>query len=222
MSTQTLVIATNNAHKLEEIGAILAPLGIVVESGATHGFGDVEETGTTFAANALLKAQAGFRASGLPTLADDSGLAVDALDGAPGVYSARYAGASATDADNNAKLLQALAGNDQRGAAFHCAMALVVPSGAVPAAIANDWTGGELPEGGHYFIVEGQVRGRILTAHQGSGGFGYDPLFYTPVFDKTFGELASEDKNSISHRAEALKHLVTLLSALYPTPSATI
>lgn len=187
-----LVLASNNAGKRREIAALLEPMGIRVRTAAELGFlEDIEETGDTFEANARLKACAVAAALGLPTLADDSGLEVDALDGRPGVYSARYAGEPHDDAANNAKLLGELAGlpPEQRGAAFVCAMVCCLPDGRVLV------TGGRLP-------------GRIGLAPRGDNGFGYDPLFELPGRGLTTALLSTEDKNAISHRGQALRAMV--------------
>lgn len=189
-----LVIATGNQNKVREIRAILAPFGIeVVSATDCGGMPDVVEDGDTFVANAAKKAIAGARAFGQYVLADDSGLAVDALDGAPGVYSARYAGEGGNDGRNVAKLLDNLTGVDNRAARFVCAMVIASPDGKV--------------------VCEsiGKVEGRIATEVHGTGGFGYDPVFFPDGYDATFGELPSEVKNRISHRANALQVIVAWL-----------
>ena len=196
---KTLLLATHNAHKVEEFRAILASL-----DGAGNAFQvlsyrdvpdipEVDETGATFAANALLKAEAG-AALGYITVADDSGLAVDALGGAPGIFSARYAGVHGDDAANNRKLLSELDGVTDRGAHYVCAIACVFPDG-------------------RRFTVEGTCEGQILTAPRGEGGFGYDPLFLIPGTGKTFAEMTPEEKNSRSHRTAALKRFVAEIGA---------
>ena len=195
-----LVLATTNRGKLAELRRLLAPLELSVVSPQDvlgHEV-SVEETGNTFAANAELKARAVCEATGLLSLADDSGLEVDALDGRPGVRSARYAGDSASDAENNALLLQELEGVEpaKRGATFRCVMALCGPSGALHG-------------------VEGSLRGTILEAPRGSAGFGYDPLFSVAEFGgRSLAELSGEQKDSISHRARALRRLSALLGEL--------
>lgn len=187
-----VVLATTNRHKLDELQKMLAesPVELVMPPHAI----EVDETGETFSENARLKARTYARLLGEPTLADDSGLSVDALDGRPGVQSARYAGANATDADRNRKLLSELASvpDSERGASFHCALVLAWP-------------------GGSELTVEGLVSGRILHAPRGEHGFGYDPVFYVPALDKTFAELTPEEKNVHSHRAKAVSLLVEAL-----------
>ena len=180
-----LLIATRNAHKLDEIRGLLPGVEIVGTEG-WPGVPDPEETGATFEANAVIKAEAWRDATGLPTLADDSGLEVEALGGAPGVRSARYAGAHGDTAANNAKLLRALEGvpAERRGARFVCALALALPGGATR-------------------TLRGECRGRIVEAGRGAGGFGYDPLFVPEGEALTFGELPVETKARLSHRARA-------------------
>jgi XTP/dITP diphosphohydrolase len=187
-----VVLATTNRHKLDELQVMLAdsPVELVMPPHAI----EVDETGETFRENARLKARTYARLLGEPTLADDSGLAVDALDGRPGVHSARYAGANATDADRNRKLLAELerVPDAERGASFHCALVLAWP-------------------GGDELTVEGLVSGRILHAPRGEYGFGYDPVFYVPSLSKSFAELTPEEKNVHSHRAKAVSLLVEAL-----------
>ena len=194
----TVVLASRNKGKLAELSRLLdAELGerIVLRSLDDIGFeGDIAENGTTFAENALIKAQA-IAARGYIALADDSGLAVDALDGAPGVYSARYAGEHGNDAANNAKLLQALEGATDRTAAFVCVFACAFPDGQKP------------------LVANGRVVGEILTAPRGNGGFGYDPLFYYAPLRKSFAELSGEEKNAISHRGAAVRAFAKLFTA---------
>jgi XTP/dITP diphosphohydrolase len=181
-----LLIATRNRHKLDEIRAILSVPGLeLLAAGDLPGMPDVEEDGATFPENAAKKARQLCDASGLWTLGDDSGLEVDALDGAPGVLSARYAGAHGDDAGNNRKLLADLEGVADRGAQFRCAVALAAPDG-------RTWG------------VDGVCRGHLLTAPRGTGGFGYDPLFVPDGHTQTFAELSGPQKNRISHRARAL------------------
>lgn len=182
-----LLIATRNAHKLDEIRAILSRPGLTLLGVAELGrpLPEVVEDAGTFTGNALKKARMLCAASELWTLADDSGLEVDALDGAPGVYSARYAGESAGDAANNARLLRELDGVEDRRARFRCVLALAAPDG-------RDWT------------VEGCCEGRIAHAPSGTGGFGYDPLFHPVGATRSFAELTPAEKNRISHRACAL------------------
>jgi XTP/dITP diphosphohydrolase len=193
-----LLIATKNQGKVREYRELLADLPFQVLSLADVGIdADVEETGTTFEENAILKARTYARLSGLLTWADDSGLAVDALGGWPGVHSARAAGPNATDADRIALLLQKMAGlpEEARGAAFHCVVAIATPVGQV-------WT------------TEGTCRGVILTAPRGRGGFGYDPVFWVPSLGKTFAELPSQAKNAISHRGIPARKARVLLERL--------
>ena len=193
----TVVLASRNKGKLAELSRLLGEqLGDVLTllSLDDIGFeGEIEENGTTFAENALLKAQA-IAARGYIALADDSGLAVDALDGAPGVYSARYAGTHGDDAANNHKLLAALADATDRTASFVCVFACAFPDGRAP------------------IVAEGRVTGEILTAPRGQGGFGYDPLFYYPPFGKSFAELSGEEKNTVSHRGAAVRAFAALLA----------
>ncbi len=187
--TETIVAATGNAHKLREIRAIFADKTILSEKEA--GFsGEIEETGETFLENALIKARAVCKATGLPALADDSGLCVDALGGAPGVRSARYSGGG--DADNRALLLKNLAGVSDRRAHFNCAVALVCPDG-------------------RELTAEGRTEGSILTEERGEHGFGYDSLFFSVDLNKSFAEADEAEKNAVSHRGRALKRLEELL-----------
>lgn len=183
-----IVLATRNENKVRELAAMLAGLPIRLESiGSYPDAPDVEETGATFAENAVLKAKAAAQHTGLWAMADDSGLEVDALDGQPGVYSARFAGPGATDADNNEKLLKLMADvpDDRRTARFRCAIALAAPDGRI-------------------FVDEGTCEGRIARAPRGEGGFGYDPLFIVPELGRTFAELPAAEKDRISHRGRAL------------------
>ena len=190
-----VVIATRNSGKLREIQAILSPLGLKILS--LRDFPEVPEIiedGQTFEENAVKKAAAVSRQTGRVAIADDSGLAVDALQGRPGVFSSRYAGEKATDAERYQKLLKEMTGTPQgkRGAAFICAMAVASPKGKVE-------------------VVEGECRGEIAFAPKGSHGFGYDPVFYLPEWGKTMAELDPEVKNRISHRAQALEKLKQVL-----------
>ena len=181
-----LLIATRNAHKLKEIRAILELPGVeIIGAEAFPDLPDVVEDKDTFEGNAAKKAVELAAASRLLTLADDSGLEVDALDGAPGVYSARYAGEPSNDAANNRKLLAALDGVTNRTARFRCAIALATPDGRSQ-------------------TVDGRCEGRIGFEPRGSAGFGYDPLFIPNGYDQSFGELAADLKHSISHRGAAL------------------
>lgn len=183
---ETFVLATHNPGKLREMSAILGRMGIAVASPAQLGLAvDVEETGETFAANALLKARAVCAAAGLPTIADDSGLCVDALNGGPGVYSARYGGAGLDDRGRYMLLLNSLRGMPTRAAHFACAVACAFPNGDV-------------------LTAEGRCDGTIAFAPMGTDGFGYDPVFFVPSLSKTFAQLTAEEKAAVSHRGRAL------------------
>lgn len=186
---KSLVVATRNRGKLKEIQAFLDGFVAKVTCAADFiDFPDTVEDGTTFEANALKKAREAMRFTGLPALADDSGLVVGALDGRPGVFSARFAGETADDAANNRKLLDELKGvpSDSRQCAFVCSLAFVSTDGC------------EL-------TFTGRIRGVILDQGRGAGGFGYDPLFLVDDFDRTMAELSVEEKNRISHRGQALR-----------------
>lgn len=187
-----VVLATGNAGKQRELAALLAPRGFEPVLQTTLGIPSAEETGQTFSANALLKARHAAAAAGLPALADDSGLEVDALDGRPGVWSARYAGPGATDAANNAKLLMELRGTTgARTARYRCVIAFV-KSADDPAPL----------------LAEGSWEGVIGTEPRGSGGFGYDPLFLPIGSHCTAAEMPAAEKNLMSHRAKALAALL--------------
>lgn len=198
-----IVIASNNPGKLREIGAILAPLAIEVVPQGALGVSEAEEPHGTFIENALTKARHASRVTGLPALADDSGVCVHALGGAPGVYSARYAqspeGTQREEQDrrNNKKLLHALEGAADRSAHYYCVIVLLRH--------ADD------PQP---LIAEAEWHGEILAAPRGQGGFGYDPLFLIPEFGRTGGELLTEEKNRVSHRGRALAILVERLHTL--------
>lgn len=194
----TLVLASGNRGKLAELSEALAPLQIRLRPISDWTDVSPEETGDSFLANALIKARHAARTSGLPSLADDSGLEVEALGGAPGVYSARYAGPDANDADNNDKLLSALTAvpDDQRRARFRCVIALVRD--------ADD------PEP---LVAEGRWEGRIAQSPRGSGGFGYDPLFIDPDLGQTAAELDPASKLARSHRGQAMAALIQQLRA---------
>ena len=182
-----LVLASKNAHKLRELGEILAELGIEVLSEAEAGVDlEVEETGTTFEENALLKARAVCGASGLPAVADDSGLCVDALNGAPGVYSARYGGEGLDDAARCRLLLENMRGQLDRRCRFVSAICCCFP-------------------GGDTVTARGECAGTLAYAPRGESGFGYDPIFFCPPLKKTFAELTAEEKNAVSHRGNALR-----------------
>ena len=193
-----VVLASGNRGKLQELNDLLGGLGIALRSQAEYQVVEAEETGLSFIENAILKARNAARQSGCAALADDSGLCVDALGGAPGIYSARYAGAGANDAANNTKLLIELNNRPQRGAHFHCALAFVRHADD-PAPI----------------VCEGQWQGTILEQARGENGFGYDPLFYIAELEKSSAELSKAEKNQISHRALALKQLLPRLQTEY-------
>ena len=180
------VLATQNQKKLREMSDILSGFGVEVVSPKSLGIDlEVEETGTTFAENAMLKAKAICEAANLPAIADDSGLCVDALAGAPGVYSARYGGEGLDDVQRYQLLLANMRGQTTRAAHFACAIACAFPNGK------------EL-------TAEGKCHGTIAFAPMGEGGFGYDPIFFVPEYRKTFGQLTAEEKAEISHRGKAL------------------
>lgn len=181
------IIATNNAKKLNELERILKPLGIDAVSAKEAGIvlDDVDETGTTFSENAFLKAKSAFEKTGMPAVADDSGLCIDALDGRPGVFSARYGGENATDADKNNKLLLEMTDvpEENRTAHFSCAICCILPDSSK-------------------IEVEGICNGFIGYKPVGDGGFGYDPIFMCG--DKSYAQLTAEEKDAISHRGQAL------------------
>jgi len=189
--TLVLVLATRNAGKTAEFRDMLKAFPVRIcnldDFGPTP---EIEEDGVTFDENAYKKAHFAARVLGLPTLADDSGLVVEALGGAPGVYSARYAGENATDADRCAKLLREMEGQDQREAAFECVLSIAVPEG--PA-----------------LTYEGRCEGRITHQPRGANGFGYDPVFFHPPSHKTFAEMTIAEKSRVSHRGRALQELQT-------------
>lgn len=182
-----VVLASKNAHKLQELQDILSAQGVevILESAAGVDV-EVEETGTTFEENSLLKARAVMEASGLPAIADDSGLMVDALNGAPGVYSARYGGPGLDDAGRYRLLLENMRGVLDRKCRFVSAITLCMPSGDIVTA-------------------RGECPGTLAYAPQGENGFGYDPIFFVPEKKKTFAQLTAEEKNAISHRGKALE-----------------
>jgi XTP/dITP diphosphohydrolase len=186
---QWLVLATRNRGKTREIGELLEGFPVVVKNLDDFGpIPEVDEDGTTFEENAYKKASFTAKVLGLPAMADDSGLEVNALDGAPGVYSARYGGANATDEENNAKLLAEMKEEMDRSAVFSCVISIAVPCGVA-------------------LTYEGRCEGRIATVPQGKDGFGYDPLFYYPPAGKTFAQMSSAEKNRISHRGQALSEV---------------
>ena len=204
-----VVVSSRNTGKLAEFRAILANLPLAIVSAADRGVADVEESGATLAENALLKASAAYNRTGLISIADDSGLFVEALDGAPGVYSARFAGENVTYEDNNRELLRQLEGRpeSERGAAFVSVMALLVPTQSAPADDLGVSQGLRPPDGTRLFLVEGRLEGRITTAAMGDRGFGYDPVFYVPGAGRTLAQMDPQEKNAISHRGRALARL---------------
>lgn len=192
--TGRLVVASHNAGKVREIAALLAPLGVEAVSAASLGLPEPEETETSFAGNAALKARAAADASGLPALADDSGLEVFALGGDPGIYSARWAGPEKDFAAAMARVraaMQEIAATD-RGARFVCALALAEPGGAIE-------------------VFEGEARGDIVWPPRGDKGFGYDPMFQLAGETRTFGEMSHEEKLPLTHRARAFEKLLAAL-----------
>jgi XTP/dITP diphosphohydrolase len=190
-----LVIASNNAGKLKEFQRMLAPLGIEVLTQAQLGISEAEEPHCTFVENALAKARHVSKLSGLPALADDSGICVAALGGAPGVYSARYAGDNPkSDTRNNEKLLQTMQGVVDRRAHYYCVLVLVHHA-----------------EDPQPLIAEGEWHGEIAHEERGDGGFGYDPLFWLPELGRMSSELTHEEKNRLGHRGKALKILLQKL-----------
>lgn len=191
-----LVLASGNAGKLKELSSLLAPLGIEVLPQSAFNVSEAEEPHPSFVENAIAKARHAARATGLPALADDSGLCVDVLGGAPGVLSTRFAGEPKSDARNNALLLERLADEPKRGARFYCALALVRH--------ADD------PQP---IIACGEWRGEILETPRGQGGFGYDPLFLVPDLDQTAAEIDHSLKNVLSHRGKAMRQLLDRLRA---------
>ena len=197
MSQQTIVLASGNAGKLTELQHLLAADNILVKPQSEFQLSDAEETGLSFVENAIIKARHACAETGLAALADDSGLAVDALGGAPGIYSARFSGKNATDQSNNQQLLEQLEGIDdsRRGAAFHCVLVYMRH--------AEDPTP---------IICQAKWSGRILHQAQGQQGFGYDPLFWVEQYQCASAELPRDIKNRISHRAQAMQQLRLALS----------
>lgn len=192
--TQTLILASNNAGKLREFATLLAPLGLSVEPQGMHNVPEAEEPHLTFVENALEKARHASRLTGLPALADDSGVCVNALGGAPGVLSARYAGEPKSDQRNNQKLIADLAPHADKSAYYYCVLVYVRH--------ADD------PQP---VIADGRWNGVMLDAPRGEGGFGYDPYFLLPALGLTAAELPAADKNRLSHRGQALRALVEKL-----------
>lgn len=202
----TLLVATRNRGKTAEFREAFRELGVTVKDlGDVAGIPEIEETGATFAENAFIKAKTVADIVGLPVLADDSGLCVNALNGAPGVYSARYAGEHASDADNNAKLLRELAAGLRTVPADVPGPEVLSPARFVSSLVLYD------PQDDSRLTAEGQVEGFILREPRGSGGFGYDPLFWLPPFGRSMAELTVEEKNGISHRGQALRKLLELI-----------
>jgi len=196
-------MASGNAGKLREIVRILGGLNITVVPQSDFGVSDAEETGSTFVENALIKARHAANVTGLAAIADDSGLAVDVLDGRPGVYSARYSGPDANADSNIDRLLRELDGvpDGQRGAAFRCAACFVMPGKSAP------------------LIAEGEWRGLILRERQGAGGFGYDPVFLDPELGRSAAQLSACEKDAQSHRSQALHELARQLFELECQPT---
>ena len=192
--SRDLVIASNNPAKLAEFSRLLGPLGYRVRTQSELGIGEAEEPHPTFIENALAKARHASRASGLPALADDSGICVPVLGGAPGVQSARYAGEPRSDHANNAKLVQALSSHTDKSAYYYCVLVFVRHA-----------------EDPQPVIAEGRWQGELITKPRGEGGFGYDPHFLLPALGKTAAELSAEQKNELSHRGQALRALMAKL-----------
>jgi len=194
--TKTLVLATGNPGKVNELANMLSPLNINVLPQSDFNVGEVAETGTTFVENAIIKARHAAKITGMPAIADDSGLEVDGLNGAPGVYSARFAGESASDQDNIDKLLNELADNPNRKARFWCVLVLMRH--------ADDPTP---------LICSASWEGEITQTQNGEGGFGYDPVFFVAEQNCTSAELTKAQKNAVSHRGQALKKLLLELKS---------
>jgi XTP/dITP diphosphohydrolase len=193
---ETILIATNNKGKLKDFAAVFNPMGFQIKSLQDYpNIEEVEETGTTFEENAILKAEYLSNIVNSPVIADDSGLIVDALEGRPGVYSARYAGLHKSDEDNLQKVLKELHNvhPGKRTASFYCALALAIP-------------------GKETITVHGTVNGYIATEKKGTNGFGYDPIFFLPELDKTMAELSTEEKSGMSHRGNAIKALLEVIN----------
>jgi XTP/dITP diphosphohydrolase len=193
--TRPLVLASNNHGKLAEFDRLLAPLGFVIQTQAALNISEAEEPYATFIENALAKARHAARESGLPALGDDSGICVPALGGAPGVFSARYAGEPKSDAANNVKLVADLQAHDDKSAYYYCVLVYLRH--------ADD------PQP---VIADARWHGEIIDQPRGQGGFGYDPHFWLPSLNKTAAELTPEEKNQLSHRAQALRILIAQLA----------
>jgi XTP/dITP diphosphohydrolase len=198
LARDKIVLASSNAHKIQEFKSLLPEAEQLIGQDALK-VPSPEETGQTFIENALLKARHASLLTGLPALADDSGLVVPALNGAPGIFSARYAGPTASDTENCNRLLSALSGVTDRRACFHASLVFLLHADDPDPIIAQ----------GHWF-------GEILTQSQGTNGFGYDPLFLVPELKKTAAELPESEKSAISHRGQALRRLIDSLAARYP------
>jgi XTP/dITP diphosphohydrolase len=195
--TQRLILASNNAGKLKEFAQLLGPIGFELHPQGEFNVPEAEEPFGTFVENALQKARHAARLTGLPSLADDSGVCVNALGGAPGVYSARFAGEPKSDARNNEKLIADLAAHADNSAYYYCVLVYV-----------------RHPDDPQPVIADGVWRGQIVDTPRGAGGFGYDPHFLLPEFGRTAAELAPEEKNAVSHRGQALRALVDKLGKL--------
>ncbi len=188
---RTVVLASNNAGKLEEFSSLLAPLGLALRKQSELGISEAEEPYATFVENALAKARHVAQLSGLPALADDSGVCVPALDGAPGMLSARFAGEPKSDARNNQKLIQDLSAHEDKSAYYYCVL-VYLRHAQDPQPV----------------IAEGRWDGEIIATPRGANGFGYDPHFWIPSLNKTAAELSAEEKNQLSHRGQALRALI--------------
>lgn len=229
MEPRRLVVASNNKKKLTELNQILkelTPVGRTVHlvSAAEASLGEPVEDGETFLDNVLIKALAAYRQTGEVCVADDSGLEVDHLGGRPGVHSARFAGPSAKDTDNNRLLLELMAGvpKEARGARYRCVIAVVLPKGVEADADAMaSLSGMTLDDGARVVWADGSVEGRVLEAPRGEGGFGYDPYILHPESGLSFAELPAETKNRISHRGQALAKLRGLFASIID-PAKTI
>jgi XTP/dITP diphosphohydrolase len=195
--TQRLILASNNAGKLKEFAQLLGPIGFELHPQGEFNVPEAEEPFGTFVENALQKARHAARLTGLPALADDSGVCVNALGGAPGVLSARFAGEPKSDARNNEKLIADLAAHADKSAYYYCVLVYV-----------------RHPDDPQPVIADGVWRGQIVDTPRGAGGFGYDPHFLLPEFGRTAAELAPEEKNAVSHRGQALRALVDKLGKL--------
>lgn len=191
---QTIVLASNNAGKLKEFGELLAPLGFAIRAQREFDIPEAEEPHPTFVENALAKARHASRLTGLPALADDSGICAHALGGAPGVQSARYAGEPKSDVRNNEKLIGALREHDDKSAHYYCVLVFV-----------------RHPDDPQPVIAEGRWDGLVIDTPRGAGGFGYDPYFLLPECGRTVAELGADEKNQLSHRGKALRALVEKL-----------